>query len=109
MSKAVVEGAKYFEGPFQYATARLRATFHLCEEDAKTYLGRRDVNRDFQEAVRQYKVDQVMKQVIVDRDDAYNSLQQHGGDVAKAVEMVKNTQLLQPFYGGRERRHSQSP
>ena len=100
LQKALEKGAEYFKTPFQSATARLRAAYSLPEQDAKDYLGRRNVNGDFREAARQIRVDQVMRQVTVDNQDAYKVLSEVDGDVTKAVQLVREQHLQQPFYGG---------
>ena len=100
LQKALEKGAAYFKTPFQSATARLRAAYSLPEQDAKDYLSRRNVHGDFREAARQIRVDQVMRQVTVDNEDAYKVLSEVDGDVTKAVQLVRKQHLQQPFYGG---------
>ena len=100
LQRALEKGAEYFETPFRLATARLRAAYSLPEQDAKDYLSRRNVHGDFREAARQIRVDQVMRQVTVDNQDAYKALSEVDGDVTKAVQVVRKQHLQQPFYGG---------
>ena len=51
------------------------------------------------EAARQIRVDQVMRQVTVDNQDAYKALSEVDGDVTKAVQLVREQHLQQPFIG----------
>ena len=100
LQMALEKGAVYFKTPFQSATARLRAAYSLPEQDAKDYHSRRNVNGDYREAARQIRVDQVMRQVTVDNQDAYKVLSEVDGDITKAVQVVREQHLQQPFYGG---------
>lgn len=100
LQMALEKGAEYFSTPIHSAIARLRAAYSLTEQDAKDYLARRNVNGDYREATRQIRVDQVMKQVMVDHQDAYKILSQVDGGVTKAVQVAREQHLQQPFYGG---------
>ena len=100
VERAIVEGRDRFEDKAQYAIARLQCRFRMPREDAAQYLSQPDVRGDFEQACRRVKVDQIMDQVIVDREDAQGYLQASQGNVDNAVELARANQLLQPMYGG---------
>ncbi|KAL8833325.1 MAG: hypothetical protein Q9176_008031 [Flavoplaca citrina] len=96
IADAIMKGQDFFKYRSEFPLARLRFRFRMHVEDARRVLNCREINGDYEKAFRYVLVSQVMDQVIVDRKDAYEYLNQFNGNVEKAVQLAKDKQLLQP-------------
>ncbi|KAL8891881.1 MAG: hypothetical protein Q9192_005690, partial [Flavoplaca navasiana] len=96
IADAIMKGKDFFAYRSDFPLARLRYMFRMNVEDARRVLNHREINGDYEKAFRYVLVSHVMDQVIVDRKDAYEYLDQFNGNVEKAVRLAKDKQLLQP-------------